>query len=1394
MSENIESPEEKIQNGDLPVYRLHGRSLGIVFSSVTALGAENGSQTVYDLQKILTDIVMWPFKTVRQLTQGGTQMSSNIVEDVSGVIFPGELMLVLGRPGAGCSTVLRLLANHRQTYQDVHGCIQYGGLSSDEMEKRYHSEVLYCAEDDVHFANLSVKDTMDFAMRVRKPSENPEPVTQFSERMSDSILASLGLSHTKDTIVGDAFIRGVSGGEKRRISLAEVLAVNPALASWDNPIRGLDSSSALSFLELLRATSRQTGMASAVTIYQASEAMYEFFDRVMLMYEGKMIFCGPAAQAKEYFLALGFSCPGRQTTADFLTSVTSPSERTFQDTYTGPRYETAEALSRAFRNSKEYQHLQQEMKRYSEQIVSDQSLTAAFEGDVQKTRPKFVSKSSSEISSIWTQSMAALRRQYQLIWRDWLTLLTILVLTAVNAVIVSSAYYMAPKTATGSFERSGALFFALVYFTLNALTEVPKTIQNRAILLKQHHMGYLHPVSFVIALALAEIPVTALQSIVFSCCYYFTIGLEKTAGSFWIFTLIVFVHFTSISTLFRMLGAWSPNLNIGLLMAGCAMPVVCLYTGYAPPVPSMHRWGSWIRRISPTPFGMEALMSNEYSHITLHCSPDQLIPHGAGYNDIQNQGCPMAGAHMGSAEVSGQIYLINEYGFHAGNMWRDFGIMLVIWFIYFLLTAVGLSVMTRESGASSGRIFKRGAKNSTGAHDLRIKDLETQAEVGIQTTANSSTSTLTQQVADGQNDITAAEPGSGEGMFVFQDVNYFVNVNGQERQLLKDVTGYVRPGQLTALMGASGAGKSTLLETISGRKSEGRTEGNLLFDSRYLDNSFSRACGFCMQQDVHEPLATVREALSFSAFMRQTANVTSEKKLEDVDEILELLELDPIADALVGSLGVEERKRVTIGVELCARPSALLFLDEPTSGLDSQAAHSIITFLRKIAGQGVPIVCTIHQPSSVIFEMFDHTLILAPGGQTVYFGETRERLNEYFTRNGAAMSPSANPAEFVITTVAASSQDPNGADWAQLWRKSTESHELYNLVSRIIENVAVPSSSDNQGQLAQSKGSKEFALPLFNQVIHVTKRHWISIWRNGSYNFSKLCKQIFFQLIVAFTFFKVGQDVNGLQNHALAFLIACWVIPALAADLQDIWFQKWAIFEARERNGIYDYKALLIALIAVETPWQILSFTLIFFCNYWTVGYTNTATIGGFVYFMTLLLSVFGTGFCFLMAALFPNATMAGYATSLFWVVLMMFNAIVTPQSALNSFYRPWINWADPMRYYFGATISSVLHKVEAVCKKTDLAIFDPPSGQTCGEYMHNYILSNPGYLEDPTATSLCEYCPYSNGDNYAQTMAFYYEGRWRDWAVFLGFCLTNFALIFFVSWVTRVQIRRWRK
>jgi len=127
--------------------------------------------------------------------------------------------------------------------------------------------------------------------------------------------------------------------------------------------------------------------------------------------------------------------------------------------------------------------------------------------------------------------------------------------------------------------------------------------------------------------------------------------------------------------------------------------------------------------------------------------------------------------------------------------------------------------------------------------------------------------------------------------------------------------------------------------------------------------------------DVHEGTATVREAMRFSAYLRQPFEVTKEEKDAYVEEMIELLELQDLADAMVYSLTVEARKRLTIGVELASKPELLLFLDEPTSGLDSQSAWNLVRFLRKLADNGQAILCTIHQPSSLLFESFGECLL-----------------------------------------------------------------------------------------------------------------------------------------------------------------------------------------------------------------------------------------------------------------------------------------------------------------------------------------------------------------------------------------------------------------------------------
>ena len=325
----------------------------------------------------------WPKALLSKAIGKSNTNHRRLVQGAVGVVPPGETLLVLGRPGAGCSTLLKVLANQRLPFVGVDGNIQYGPFSASEMGTHYRSEVIYNAEDDVHFSTLSVANTMAFALKLRKPERlKDETDNQFASRMTDVILRALKIEHTKDTIVGDAYVRGVSGGERKRVSLAEVLSAAPAVVCWDNPLRGLDSSSALMFLRLLRAMSTTTGMTNIVTAYQISETIYqECFDRVLVLYEGHVVYSGAAGNtAKEYFTDhLGFFCPQRQTTPDFLTAVTSPDEQWIDETLATPPPLTPEGMSEAFRRSPAYQSLQAEIRQYRNSLLNSDVRAAQFE-------------------------------------------------------------------------------------------------------------------------------------------------------------------------------------------------------------------------------------------------------------------------------------------------------------------------------------------------------------------------------------------------------------------------------------------------------------------------------------------------------------------------------------------------------------------------------------------------------------------------------------------------------------------------------------------------------------------------------------------------------------------------------------------------------------------------------------------------------------------------------------------------------------------------------------------------------------------------------------------------------------------------------------------------------
>ncbi len=287
-----------------------------------------------------------------------------ILRDFEGLVHSGEMLVVLGRPGSGCSTLLKTISGETHGfYIDEKSNINYQGIPKETMHKDFRGECMYQAEVDVHFPQLTVGQTLNFAAQARAPRNRIPGVTrkQYAKHMTEVIMAVFGLTHTYNTKVGNDFVRGVSGGERKRVSIAEAALGGSPLQCWDNSTRGLDSATALEFVKTLRISTSLAGSTAAVAIYQASQSIYDIFDKVVVLYEGRQIYFGNTKTAKAFFVNMGFACPERATTGDFLTSLTNPAERNIREGFEHLVPRTPDDFAAVWQNSGERARLIQEI-------------------------------------------------------------------------------------------------------------------------------------------------------------------------------------------------------------------------------------------------------------------------------------------------------------------------------------------------------------------------------------------------------------------------------------------------------------------------------------------------------------------------------------------------------------------------------------------------------------------------------------------------------------------------------------------------------------------------------------------------------------------------------------------------------------------------------------------------------------------------------------------------------------------------------------------------------------------------------------------------------------------------------------------------------------------------
>ena len=578
--------------------RTPGRTAGIAFRNLNVHGY--GAAT--DYQKDVGNIWLEAVSSAKGLLGLSKPRRIDILRDFEGIVHSGEMLVVLGPPGSGCSTFLKTITGETHGFVvDDGSYVNYQGIPPEKMHKYFRGEAIYTAEVDVHFPMMSVADTLTFAARARAPKNIPGGISknEWADHLRDVVMATFGISHTKNTNVGNDFVRGVSGGERKRVTISEAVLSGAPLQCWDNSTRGLDSANAIEFCKTVRISTELAGSAACVAIYQAPQAAYDVFDKAIVLYEGRQIFFGKTTEARAYFENMGFQCPDRATTADFLTSMTSPQERVVRKGWENKVPRTPDEFTAAWKASPERAELMKELDNYDNKFPFGGEQYERFVESRQAQQAKHQRLKSPFTLSYSQQVQLCLWRGFQRLKGDPSLTFTQLFGNAATALILGSVFYQMGDSTNTFFQRGAVIFFAVLMNAFGSALEILTLYAQRPIVEKHNQYAFYHPSAEAFASMLTDMPYKLANAVVFNIVLYFMAGLRRTPSAFFFFFFISFILTLTMSMLFRTIASVSRTLSQAMAPAAIVILAIVIFTGFAIPTRYMLGWCRWINYIDP---------------------------------------------------------------------------------------------------------------------------------------------------------------------------------------------------------------------------------------------------------------------------------------------------------------------------------------------------------------------------------------------------------------------------------------------------------------------------------------------------------------------------------------------------------------------------------------------------------------------------------------------------------------------------------------------------------------------------------------------------------------------------------------------------------------------------
>ncbi|XP_059437806.1 pleiotropic drug resistance protein 3-like [Corylus avellana] len=1207
------------------------------------------------------------------------QAKINIINDVSGIIKPGRVTLLLGPPGCGKTSLLKALSGNLDQSLKLTGEISYNGYKLEEFVPQKTSA--YISQNDVHIPVMTVRETLDFSARCQGVGSRAEIMMEIGKRekeagivpdpdidtymkaisveglkstiQTDYILKILGLDICADTLVGDALRRGISGGQKKRLTTGEMIVGPTKALLMDEITNGLDSSTAFQVVTCLQQLVHITDATVLISLLQPAPETFDLFDDLILMSGGKIVYHGPRDHVLEYFEDCGFKCPERKGVADFVQEVISRKDQAqyWHRTEVPYSYVSVDMFSRKFKESPYGKKLDEELSEPYDKSQSHQNALSFSPYSLSKWE-LFRACASRELLLMKRSSFIYIFKTTQVTIVACITM-TVFLRTRMDVDVTHANYYM------------GALFFALIIFLVNGIPELSMTIQRLEVFYKQKAMCFYPAWAYAIPASLLKIPLSFVDSIVWTTLTYYVIGYTPEAQRFFRqFVLLFAVHLSSLS-MFRFLASVFQNNNASMTAASFAILLLVTFGGFIikkSSIPVWLKWGFWV---SPLTYGEIGLSVNEF-----------LAPRWQ---------------KMLSTNITIGLEILESRGlnFNGNLYWISVGALFGFALAFNIGYILALSFL--KSPGSSRAII---------SHEKLSK---------IQGSEDSHHDAHVDKKSRNFPPHTNMEPNKGRMVLpftpltvVFQEVQYYVDsplemrergFTNKKLQLLSDITGALRPGVLTALMGVSGAGKTTLLDVLAGRKTGGYIEGQTKIGGYpKVQETFARISGYCEQTDIHSPQITVEESVIFSAWLRLSPEIDSKTKAEFVDEVLETIELDEIKDALVGVTGVsglstEQRKRLTIAVEFVANPS-VIFMDEPTTGLDARAAAIVMRAVKNVADTGRTIVCTVHQPSIDIFESFDELILLKTGGHMIYsgpLGQHSSRVIEYF--EGISGVPKIrdnyNPATWMLEVTSISAEAVLGVDFAQKYREST----LYENNKELVRQLSTP-----------PHGSRDLHFPTrfsqngWGQIKSCLWKQHLSYWRNPAYNLMRIMHSFVTALIFGALYWNQGKKLNNQQNlfNVFGSMYAAVIFLGInncTTVLQHVATERTVMY--RERfSGMYSSWAYSIGQVIVEVPYLFTETAIFVIITYPMIGYYGSA-YKVFWYFYAIFCSLLYFNYMgMLLVSMTPNFMIAGILSSAFYTIFNLFSGFLMPEPQIPKWWV-WMYYLTPTSWSLNGLLTS---------------------------------------------------------------------------------------------------------